>query len=175
MASRHEHRRHERSQDAGTSDLQIDRARKTGVRVSDEDFTGGPLDVATLEVVAGRVSTHPLVDGWALRPDALSPRRLEVHLDVDLYPGAVESTRLDVRWFEGGDYTVHYLETWDDQTWQCRWDRHPKPGGPTEHFHPPPDAGQDIEPSELGATHHLDVVFTVLEWVSERIERLHDQ
>ena len=139
-----------------------------------EEYSGGPVDVPTLEVIAQRAGTHPLVDGWAFQPDAMSPRRLELYLDEDQYSSSVDEARLDIRWFEGGDYTVHYLETRDDDVWQCRWDRHPKPGEPTAHFHPPPDAASDVEPTTLQATHHLGVLFGVLDWITERIEQLHD-
>jgi hypothetical protein len=49
-----------------------------------------------------------------------------------------------------------------------------KPRGPKAHFHPPPDAAADVEPSTLRATHHLSVLFGVLDWITERIEQLHD-
>ena len=141
-----------------------------------EEASSGPLDVPTLEVIAQRTVTHPLVDGWAFQPDAMSPRRLELSLDEDQYPSPIAEARLDVRWFEGGDYTVHYLETRDDDdVWQCRWDRHSKPEAPKAHFHPPPDAAADVEPSNLQATHHLGVLFGVLDWITERIEQLHDR
>jgi len=142
--------------------------------VTGEEYSGGPVDVPTLEVIAQRAGTHPLVDGWAFQPDAMSPRRLELYLDEDQYSSSVDEARLDIRWFEGGDYTVHYLETRDDDVWQCRWDRHPEPGEPKAHFHPPPDAASDVEPSTLQATHHLGVLFGVLDWITERIEQLHD-
>lgn len=142
--------------------------------MSGGDYSGGPLDVATLEVLAQRAGTHPLVDGWAFQPDAVSPRRLELRLDDDQYPSSIDAVRLDVRWFEGGDYTVHYLETRGDEIWQCRWDRHLKPGEPNAHFHPPPDAGTTVEPSSLQTTHHLGVMFGVLDWVTERIVQLHE-
>lgn len=138
-----------------------------------DERPGGPLDVATLEVLARRAGEHPIVDGWELRPDAVSPRRLELRLDDGQYPASVEAARIDVRWFEGGDYAVHYLERRGEDTWQCRWDRHPKPGAPGAHFHPPPDAAPEVEPSGFGATHHLDVLFAVLDWVGGRIERIH--
>jgi hypothetical protein len=141
--------------------------------VTGEEYSGGPLDVPTLEVIAQRAVTHPLVDGWAFQPDAMSPRRLEFHLDDDQYPPSVVEARLDIRWFDGGDYTVQYLETGGDYVWQCRWDRHPKPGTPTAHFHPPPDA-VGVEPSVLVQTQHLGVLFGVLDWITERIEQLHE-
>lgn len=138
-----------------------------------EDSPAGPLDVATLEVLGRRAVTHPLVREWTLQPDAVSPRFLELRLDAGQYPRSVERSRLDVRWFEGGDYTIHYVESHDDAEWQCRWDRHPKPGSPTSHFHPPPDAAPEVEPSPIDATHHLGVLFAVLDRVSDRLETVH--
>jgi len=142
--------------------------------VTSEEYSSGPLDVPTLDVIAQRAVTHSLVDGWAFQPDSMSPRRLELHIDENQYPSPIRGPRLDVRWFEGGDYSVHYLETRDDDIWQCRWDRHPKPGAPKAHFHPPPDAASDVVNSTLQATHHLGVLFGVLDWITERIEQLHD-
>ena len=139
-----------------------------------EESSSGPLDIPTLEVIAQRAVTHPLVDGWMFQPDAISPRRLELSVDEGQYPSPITEVRLDIRWFEGGDYTVHYLETRDDDVWQCRWDRHSKPGAPKAHFHPPPDATSDVKPSNLQATHHLGVLFGVLDCITERIEQLHD-
>ncbi len=92
--------------------------------------------------------------------------------DVDSYPPDVETARLDVHWFTTDDYYFHYIEDRGDEHYQCRWDRHPKTDAPRTHFHPPPDAGT-AEDSQLGA-HHLDVLFTVLDWVSERVESLHE-
>lgn len=138
-----------------------------------DDLAGGPLDVATLEVLGRRARSHPLVSGWRFRPDGISPWMLELQLDIDRYPDDVTDARVDVRWYEDGAYTVHYLETRADGRWQCRWDRHPKPDAPSTHFHPPPDAASVVEPSTLGASHHLDVLFAVLEWIEGRIQELH--
>jgi len=143
--------------------------------VTSEEYSSGPLDVPTLDVMAQRAVTHPLVDGWAFQPDAMSPLWLELSLDENQYPSPITEARLVLRWFEGGDYTVHYLETRDDEVWQCRWDRHSEPKAPKAHFHSPPDAAADVEPSTLQATHHLGVLFGVLDWITERIEQLHDE
>jgi hypothetical protein len=115
---------------------------------------------------------HPLVVDWALRPDAVSPRRLELLLDAAQYPDTVETVRLNVRWFVGGEYTVHYLESRGEDRWQYRWDRHPKPATPVAHFHSPPDV-DGVEPSPIETANHLGVLFAVLEWVTERVETLH--
>lgn len=140
-----------------------------------ETFSSGPLDVAILRALAQRALSHPLVEDWEFQPDTAIPRSLEIRLDMTQYPSAVDDIRLDVRWFENDDYTVHYVEMRDDTVWQCRWDRHPKPGEPRAHFHPPPDAADAVEPSSLSGTHYLDVVFGVLDWVADRLERLHGQ
>jgi len=141
--------------------------------VTEREQPSGPLDIATLEVLARRAHSHPLVDSWAWHPDSLSPRRLELSLDAGQYPRPVTDVRLDVRWFDGRDYTFHYLETREEMTWQCRWDRHPKPTEPRAHFHPPPDASAAVEESDVDETHHLGVLFAVLEWVESRIGALH--
>lgn len=138
-----------------------------------DDLVGGPLDVATLAVMGRRAVAHSLVERWRFRPDAISPRVLELRLATDRYPDPVTAARLDVRWFEDGADTVHYLETRGDEVWQCRWDRHPKPEAPAAHFHPPPDAATDADPSPFDASHHLGLLFAVLDWVSDRIEALH--
>ena len=85
-----------------------------------DDHTGGPLDVATLEVLARRAETHSLVNDWAFRPDRISPRRLALQLDDGQYPESVDAARVDVRWYEGGEYTFHYLESWEGDTFESR-------------------------------------------------------
>ncbi|WP_436911512.1 hypothetical protein [Halosimplex marinum] len=139
-----------------------------------DDSPGGPLDVPTLEVMARRGASHALVSDWTFRPDSISPRRLELRLDDDQYPAAVDAARFDVRWYEGGQYTIHYVESRDGDRWQCRWDRHPKPGGPTAQFHPPPDASSAVEPSDLNGSHHLGALFGALDWATERLSTLHE-
>jgi len=133
----------------------------------------GRLDRTTMETIAQRSETHPLVASWQFQPDRLSPRFLHITLDESTYPESVTAVRLEVHWFATGDYYIHYVETHQDTQYQCRWDRHPKPGVPRSHFHPPPDAGE-AEVSPVG-THHLDVLFEVLDWATERVSELYDR
>lgn len=135
---------------------------------------GGRLDVPTLQTLAQRAATHPLVDHWTFDPSSVSPRRLQLHLTASVYPADVTAARIDIRWFVTDDYSFHYREEHEGEAdpYQCRWDRHPKTTAPRTHFHPPPDAG-NVEPSSLDP-HHLDVLFTVLDWVSERVEQFHE-
>lgn len=139
-----------------------------------DDSPGGPLDVPTLEVMGRRSTSHGLVDDWAFQPDGISPRRLEICLDPDRYPAPVDTARLDVGWYEGDEYTVHYVESRGENRWQCRWDRHPKPDAPRAHFHPSPDASGDVESAPLEDAHHLAVLFSVLDWVAERVKTLRE-
>lgn len=138
--------------------------------MSGETFdASGPLDVPILEVLAGRATTHPLVADATFEPDSITPRVLEVHLDPEQYPNAISEVRLDIRWFEEGDYSIHYVEVDSEETWQCRWDRHPKPDAPTEHFHPPPDAGAAVDSLLVDSDHHLAMLFAVLDWIDRRL------
>lgn len=140
---------------------------------SGDPLPSGRLDVPTLQTLAQRATTHPLVEDWAFDPSSLSPRVLQLYMVAGSYPSDVMSVRLDIRWFSTSDYSFHYLEERDDETdpYQCRWDRHPKTTAPRTHFHPPPNAG-NAEPSSLDAQ-HLNVLFTVLDLVSKRVEQLH--
>lgn len=139
------------------------------------DVPDGRLDGATLAVIAERAGTHDLVDTWAYEPSSRSPRRLELRLATDVYPADVETARIDVRWFDTGDYSIHYVETSADTVaYQCRWDRHPKTETPRAHFHPPPEAGEPVE-TPLSTHHPLDVSFAVLEWVADRVASLHER
>jgi hypothetical protein len=110
-----------------------------------------------------------------LQPDTLSPRVLALTFDADQYPSSVESVRIDLRRYESGDYTVHYIESRDEGEWQYRWDQHPKPDAPRRHYHPPPDASAEVEATPLDAEYHIGVLFEVLDWVGERVASLHDE
>lgn len=133
----------------------------------------GPLDVATFELLAGRLESSPLVDTWEFTPDSRSPRALRVHLDAAAYPPPITAARLDIRWFETADYSIHYVETHPDERWECRWDRHRKRDAPRAHFHPPPNAGR-AGASPLTSSHPLGVLFEILEWIRERVADAHE-
>ncbi len=135
----------------------------------------GPLDEPTLRLLGTRAVENRLVVRQTFEPDAITPRRLLLGLDTEQYPAAVTRATLDVRWFERGDYSFHYQESRDaaGDDWQCRWDRHPKPSSPRTHFHPPPTAGT-AESSPVADTHPLPVLFTVLDWIADRVGTLHE-
>jgi hypothetical protein len=76
----------------------------------------------------------------------------------------------DVRWLLQVITPSTISKNKEDETdlYQCRWDRHPKTTVPRTHFHSPPVAG-DAELSSVDP-HHLDMLFTVLDWMSEQVE-----
>lgn len=143
--------------------------------VAGDSIPDGRLDVPTLQTLGQRAASHPLVDSWVFDPSSISPRLLRMHLDSSAYPEDIDAARLDARRFTNGDFSMHYLEEQHGAAhgFQCRWDRHPKTDAPRTHFHPPPDA-ERVEPLSL-EPHHLAVLFTVLDWVTERVAELHGE
>ncbi|GAA0253361.1 hypothetical protein GCM10009000_082370 [Halobacterium noricense] len=135
----------------------------------DETDTG-PLDEDVLRAIRGRLLQDDRFTHVTFEPSSNRVRNLGAEYDRSLFPDHIQSARLDIRWYIGGDFSVHYCEEWQDGTqWECRWDRHPKPVGRT-HFHPSPNAGQATAadfPSD-----YRDVLSIVLAYVAERIETL---
>jgi len=66
---------------------------------------------------------------------------------------------------------MHYVEDHDDETWECRWDRHPNPHNARLHFHEPPRA-ESVTDLSLCSLHPLEVYPTVLAAIEQRIETL---
>jgi len=132
------------------------------------DGSVGPPDRQTLQLLRRRLDSDPLVTAPRLEPDPREPVRLVVELDASQYPAPVTDARLDIRWFTSGDFSFHYVESADDERWECRWDRHPNPHGDRLHFHAPPDA-TDVESLSLSSTHSLDVSTTVIAALRQRV------
>lgn len=114
----------------------------------------GPHDRQTLRLVEQQLTTDPLVvDTW-FDPDTYEPRLLASTLEIEQYLDVVATARVDIRRFTTGDFSVHYVETWGDNThWECRWDRHLNPHNTRLHFHEPP-AGRDIPDLNLSSDYH---------------------
>jgi hypothetical protein len=128
-----------------------------------------------LRLLDRHLTADALVVETAFDPDAYEPRLLRARLDAGRYPDSVTATRLDVRWFTTGDFSVHYVEDHDDDgRWECRWDRHPNAHNSRVHFHEPPTA-TDVSDLELQSRHPLDVYSTVLTAVEQRVTTLWDE
>ncbi|WP_114577245.1 hypothetical protein [Saliphagus sp. LR7] len=135
-----------------------------------DETTTGPLDEEVCRAIHGRLTRDDRFETIAFEPASDRIRTVVATYDGSLFPEAVRAARLDIRWYVGGDFSIHYYERWTDGTrWECRWDRHPKDIG-RAHFHPPPDAG-----SAVGTDFprdYRDVWSIVTAYVSERIETL---
>ncbi|MEZ3114818.1 hypothetical protein RYH80_02655 [Halobaculum sp. MBLA0147] len=106
------------------------------MRLDEDDARDvGSLDVAATRRV-GRVFER--VDGLVERAaldSPLEPTAVVVEFGDGI--GAATWARIEARWFDTGAYNVHHV---DESGRNFRFDRHPKPGVPTAHFHPPPEA-----------------------------------
>jgi len=110
----------ERSGDAGTRDV-------------------APVDFDRLELVRDRLRGDDRFVDIAWRPE-FAPDRLVCEYDPVFYPGRVEEARLEIVWFENGDFSIQYHERHETGTFDHRWDRHPSDHNAREHVHPGPDA-----------------------------------
>lgn len=108
---------------------------------------GAPIDSDRLDVVRDRLTTDERFARITERAE-FAPDGLVCVYDSRLYPGRVETARLEIVWYENVDFSLHYHETHDDSTFDHRWDRHPSDHNARDHVHPGPDAptpGDDIE------------------------------
>lgn len=131
-----------------------------------ESIDGAPIDFERLAVVADRLAPDERFAQVEERPE-FAPDRLVCTYDPGFYPDGVETARLEVVWFENGDFSIHYHETHRNGSFDHGWDRHPSEHNSRDHVHPGPDAptpGED-------ATHPddwRDVLSTVLAEIEDR-------
>jgi hypothetical protein len=129
-------------------------------------LSGAPIDFDRLDVIQERFAT----DDRFIRIDeqpAFAPERLVCVYDQRFYPKRVRSARLEVVWFENGDFSLHYNEEHETGDFDYRWDRHPSGHNTPDHVHPGPDAltpGDDASHPE----DWRDVLSMVLSEVEER-------
>jgi hypothetical protein len=127
----------------------------------------GPIDTAVLDRIAAHLTRSTRFDGIQTRP-AYAPNAVVADCDLGYFPRGVTRASLRTRWFETDDFSIHYTEQYHtNNSWECRWDRHPNDDNTRKHFHSPPDAptpGEDADyPSEW-----RDVLATVLARLDER-------
>ena len=135
----------------------------------DERVSGAPVDFERLAVIGERLATDDRFVDVAEQP-AFAPERLVCVYDPGFYPRSVETARLEVVWFENGDFSVHYHETHADGAFDHRWDRHPSTHNVRDHVHPGPDAPTPGDDTSF-ARDWRDVLATVLSAVEERQRR----
>ncbi|MFB6124949.1 MAG: hypothetical protein ABEJ59_03220 [Halanaeroarchaeum sp.] len=103
----------------------------------DADIEGevGPLDDTALEQIREEFTKLAGLVSEAGFDSLLDPTKLVIRFDDGI--GDADWCRFDVRWYRMGYYNFHHT---DEQDVDFRFDFHPKPDAPDEHFHEPPDA-----------------------------------
>jgi hypothetical protein len=104
-----------------------------------DPLTGTPIDFDRLDVIRERFSTDERFAGIDEQPE-FAPERLVCAYDQRFYPRSVRAARIEIAWFENGDFSVHYHEEHGDGAFDHRWDRHPSAHNARDHVHPGPDA-----------------------------------
>lgn len=104
-----------------------------------DDGSGAPVDFDRLGVIVERLSTDDRFTRIDVPPE-FAPDRIVCVYDPGFYPQRVASARLEVVWFENGDFSLHYHEEHDEGAFDHRWDRYPSEHNTRDHVHPGPDA-----------------------------------
>ena len=133
----------------------------------------GAVDADVLERIARRLKGSSRFDEVVSRPE-YAPNSVVAEYDMGYFPSGIDRAYLRIRWFETGNFSVHYSEQYCDETsWGCRWDRHPNNHNSRDHFHPPPDAATPGEDEDY-ASDWRDVLATVLKELDARIQAFWD-
>ncbi|WP_135666859.1 hypothetical protein [Halorhabdus rudnickae] len=135
----------------------------------DDGASPAPIDRAVLRQIRSRFAGGRQTDAARIVEDG--KRHVRVELSGDYYPNEV-SARFEIRWYRTDDFTIHYREERDEETWQCRWDRHPNVHNSRDHFYPPPAASRTDARDADWPNDHRDVCRLVLDYLEERIETL---
>jgi hypothetical protein len=106
---------------------------------STDGGNSAPIDFDRLEVIRDRLGADDRFCRIEERPE-FAPDRVVCVYDSRFYPSSVETARLEIAWYENGDFSLHYHEEHEDGTFDHRWDRHPSDHNAREHVHPGPDA-----------------------------------
>ncbi|QZP39665.1 hypothetical protein [Halobaculum magnesiiphilum] len=127
---------------------------------------GAPADFDRLDTIAERLDGEDRFESVDSRPE-FAPDRVTCLYDLGFYPESVRSARLEVAWFQNGDFSLHYHEDHDASTFDHRWDRHPSDHNARDHVHPGPDAPTPGEDT-VHPTDWRDVLASVLHEIQRR-------
>lgn len=133
---------------------------------SSDSVSGSPIDFDRLDNIRERFSSADRfrrIDGQP----AFAPDRLVCVYDQRFYPNRVREARLEVVWFENGDFSLHYHEDHEGSEFDHRWDRHPSDHNTRHHVHPGPEAPTPGEDTSHPADWR-DVLSTVLTEIEDR-------
>lgn len=125
-----------------------------------------PVDFDRLVLVGERLRGDDRFVAVDWRPEH-APDRVVCEYDPGYYPESIEGARLEIVWYENGDFSIQYHESHRTRTYDHRWDRHPSEHNTRDHVHPGPEA---LTPGE-DASHPddwRDVLAAVLEEIQMR-------
>ncbi|MDJ1434616.1 hypothetical protein [Halostagnicola sp. A-GB9-2] len=140
----------------------------TGRREDDTSSVsaGAPIDFDLLDVIYDRFVTDERFDRLDEQPE-FAPDRLVCVYDQRFYPEIVHVARLEVVWFESGDFSLHYHEKHEAGEFDHRWDCHPSSHNARDHIHPGPEAPTPGEDTSHPADWR-DVLSMVLSEIDDR-------
>lgn len=127
---------------------------------------GAPVDFDRLDAICERLAAGDRFSRIEDQP-AFAPDRLVCVYDQRFYPERIHTARLEVVWFENGDFSLHYHEEHQAGGFDHRWDRHLSDHNSRDHVYPGPEAptpGEDTShPSDW-----RDVLSMVLSEIEDR-------
>lgn len=135
--------------------------------MAEDDPSTGPIDYDVLDRIADRLASSERFSTVRRRP-AYAPESVVADYDLGYFPPEVDRAYLRIRWYETGDFSIHYSEQYEDRQWECRWDRHPNEHDARSHVHPPPDAATPGEDASFADDWRV-VLSGVLEDLDDRI------
>ncbi len=110
-----------------------------GDETTPDPRSGSPVDFDRYDAIRERFETDSRFSRLDEQPGFASERLVCVY-DPRFYPKRVRTARLEIGWFENGDFSLHYHEEHDTSEFDHRWDRHPSAHNTRDHIHPGPDA-----------------------------------
>ncbi|WP_317175872.1 hypothetical protein [Halomontanus rarus] len=128
--------------------------------------TSAPIDFDRLDVIRDRLASDERFTRVDEQPEFASDRLVCVY-DHRFYPASVRTARLEVVWFENGDFSLHYHEEHETSEFDHRWDRHPSSHNARDHIHPGPEAPTPGEDTSHPADWR-DVLSMVLAEIDDR-------
>lgn len=135
-------------------------------RYTSQSASDAPIDSDRLDVLRERLQTGSRFIRIDIDPE-FAPDRLVCRYDQQFYPESVQVARLEVVWFENGDFSLHYHESHKDGQFDQRWDRHPSAHNARDHIHPGPNAPTPGEDASHPADWR-DTLSAVLEEIEQR-------
>lgn len=76
---------------------------------SADEISGAPIDFDRLDTIEARLATAKRFSRIDSSPE-FAPERIVCIFDSQLYPPTVTEARLEIAWFENGDFSLHYHE-----------------------------------------------------------------